>query len=295
MMIVSEPTTYTKTDKVLLGLGLVASFIFAYLVFGPSQMHFNLSGLVEIGSLQTPTGVKRRHAKALEWEDIKNQTTIYTKDLVYTPVESSAEVKLADNRVLVLEPDSLVEFESVTNDNFEITLLKGAGKIKSTETKKETKLKVVEAPIVKLEQEEPLRLPQFFVDVQTWESAQKEYVSKASMAPEITKLLPVKKIEDVLKFSLSDYIVELLPPQFKQETETEKTWYRLRWSSVPLPDITYELKVSRTPSFTRSVQQEIKKSQVPVQFLEPGKHFWKVIAKHKGQTQETQPEIVNAK
>jgi hypothetical protein len=108
-------------------------------------------------------------------------------------------------------------------------------------------------------------------------------------------MLEVKKIEDVVQFSLSDYILELLPSQFKQDTEQEKPWYQLRWSSVPLPGITYELKVSRTPTFNRSVQQEIRKSQVPVQFLEPGQHFWKVIAKHKGQTQETRSEIVNAK
>lgn len=296
MMTVSEPTTYTKVDKVLLCLGIVSSLVFIYFVFGPSQMQFNLSGLSEIGNLQTSTGVKRRHARALQWENIKNTSSIYTKDLVYTPVQSSAEVKLVDNRVLVLEPDSLVEFESVNNDNFEITLLKGRGEIRSIDGKKETILKPVKSvPIVNWEKEEPLILPQFFIDVQTWARAQKEYVSKASLAPKVKRLLKVKRIEEILQFSLLDYIVELLPPQVNQDIDQEKPWYELKWSSVPLPGIIYELKVSRTPSFNRSVQQEIRKSQVAVQFLESGKHFWKVIAKHKGQRQETQPEVVNAK
>lgn len=293
MSFVSDTNAYTSMDKALLALGLILSFLFGYLVFGPSRSQFNLSGLSQIGSLETSSGVKRRHARALEWEKVRKSTPVYTKDLVYTPVNSSAEVKLADDRILVLEPDSLVEFEAVTSENFEIVLLRGFGKIKSTKTNKEVLLKVAENPVVQLDQKETLRLPQFFVDVQTWAKAQGEYVTKASETPKMSKLLEVKKLEALLNFSLADFIVELLPPQRELASSRENPWYQLRWTAVPLPDVSYELKISRTGSFKRSVEQELKGSQVPVQFLEPGKHYFKVVAKQKDQKQETQSQAIH--
>lgn len=293
MSFVSDTNAYTSMDKALLALGLILSFLFGYLVFGPSRSQFNLTGLSQIGNLETSAGVKRRHAKALEWEEVRKSTPVYTKDLVYTPADSSAEVKLADNRILVLEPDSLVEFEAMTSENFEIVLLKGSGKIKSTDTKKEVPLKVVETPVVQLDQKEPLKLPQFFVNVQTWAQAQNEYVTKASVIPKISELLEVKKLEALVNFSLSDFVIELLPPQRELASSQENPWYQLRWTSVPLSDVSYEIKISRTGSFKRSVEQELKGSQVPVQFLEPGKHYYKVVAKQKDQKQETQSQAIH--
>jgi len=296
MFLVKSQSDYSKTDAFLLLVGMLCTLLFSFLIFGPTQTHFDASGLSVIGSLETPTGVKRRHARALAWEEVRKTIPIYTKDLVYTPPQSSAEVKLGDDKILVLEPDSLVEFEAITQESFDIVLLQGSGTIKSGSNEKAIPLKLKVVAPMEFKSDKVLSLPQFYVDVETWSKAQSEYFTRSYSLPLLTPLAEVKKIEDQLNLNLTDFILELLPAtQLKDSgsSSLEGPWYELAWTRIPLANITYELEISRTPQFNRLIQQNLRKTRVPAQFLEGGDHFWRVVAKHKNQELQTRPQVLN--
>lgn len=296
MFLVKSQSDYSKTDTFLLLVGVLCTLLFSFFIFGPTQTHFDVSGLNVIGSLETPTGVKRRHARALAWEEVKKTIPIYTKDLVYTPPQSSAEVRLGDDKILMLEPDSLVEFEAINQENFDIVLLQGSGTIKLGQSEKTIPLKLKGGAPVEFKADKVLSLPQFYVDVETWSKAQSEYFSRASSVPLLTPLAEVKKIEDQLKLNLTDFILELLPATQLKDTGSsslEGPWYELAWTQIPLTNITYELEISRTPQFNRLIQQNLKTTRVPAQFLEGGEHFWRVVAKHKNEELQTRSQVLN--
>jgi len=272
----------SQIDRLLVSLGIALAFLAAGLLLFNSAESGLMEGLEPIGKLVTVNGVQRRHSRALSWSKIIREDKLYPKDMVYTPPNSSAEVFLNTSEKLILEPESMVEFDSVTSGTFNVVLVQGIAKIQS-EKNKETKVLVKEEPVTAVApvvKRPPM--PMLFVDVPSWEKKQVELFEGASRSLQLSSLLPEKpfsQLAEQANQSLEDFSISLGPATTILD-ENKSLWYILKWSKIPLPGIVFEFEISREESFRRSIKQDlITQRMVEIQLAEPGKYFWRVKAK----------------
>lgn len=284
---------YSWTDRLLILLGLVGSLIFSWILIFVSTGSIDLSGVSEIGTLTTTKSVKQRHARALAWDSLVKQGNIYTRDLIYTPSGTSAEVTLKGQNVLYLAPETLVEFDPVSLNEFDIVLLRGKGKIRNLANNTEKEIRAEKKASSLIKAASAVALPFQYVEPKTWAKQQREKVKQALKKIQVSDVKPVKSLAEVIPFELSDFILELQPINPMNTDAGQIPWYQMAWSQIPIPGVVYELEVSRNPNFQRTIQQTFKTSRAKVQFLENGIHYWRVVAKEKEKKQTTQPQAIN--
>lgn len=272
----------SRIDRFLVGLGLVLSLSVGFLLVTQSQDTEFLGQTPVIGTIKTPVGVNRRHARALSWGKIENESALYLKDMIYTPQQSSAEVILNSKERLTLEPDSMVEFDSVSSDRFNIVLIQGTAKIVSDKGTTRAVLPSTQAVEVRVPEVQKPQLPVFFIDTKSWETAQKELVQSVYAQLKSLRLLGESTVR-LPQFSLnsvSDYQLGLSPVQISKLNDSDGPWYQLSWTTVPVKGTVYELEVSRSSNFSPSIKHETQTPSLDVQFLEEGKHYWRVTARN---------------
>lgn len=278
---------HSRQDKLLIGAGLFCALIASYPLLVGNQDSTLLNGAEKIGGLKTSGVVQRRHARALSWGKIRREGTVYKKDIIYAPKGTSAEIVLSGNEKLILEPDSMVEFDDVSSDKMGVLLLEGQAKVflkKPGET--ESKPIVVEA---KKDSIQVLPYPKvdavsmFFVDPAVWKEEQvrlgktiQEISSKkVGLLSEITV-----KVPDIKLLSLSDYSLMLLPPQESTGANGASSWIEMRWREMPVSGVNYELEIAKTPDFRQLITHRTKGSAVRLQLLQSGQYFWRVRAQN---------------
>ncbi|MFM8268887.1 MAG: hypothetical protein ACKN9V_01770 [Pseudomonadota bacterium] len=270
----------SRTDRFLLLLGFLLSLIVGSLLVTQSQDTEMLSKSPVIGTIKTLTGVNRRHARALSWSKIEKESKLYLKDMIYTPPQSSAEVILNSNEKLNLEPDSMVEFDSVSSARFNIVLLQGAAQLVSDKGTKSV-LPKTDAVEVRMNEAQKPQLPVFFIDTKSWESSQKELLQSAYVALQPLKMLPESSLK-ALQLNLTsvlDYKVGLTPAKLISNS-SDGPWFKLSWTALPIKGTNYEVEVSRNSQFNPSIKHETSQSTLEVQFLEEGSHYWRVTARN---------------
>ena len=274
----------SRIDRWLVSLGLVLGFLSAGLLFWGSSDSGLLEGLQPVGTLVTQNGVQRRHSKSLSWSKIAKSGKLYPKDVVYTPAQSSAEVQMGNSQKLILEPESMVEFDTVTSGTFNVVLVQGIAKIQS-EKGEETKILVKEeetssvTPVLKRPS-----LPFLLVDLQAWRIQQGELIQVLGKLGSNSKILEEEKgsLAPAELKSLQYFKVGLAPVLTKTGEENSE-WQILRWSEIPLSGVLYEVEISRDENFKRAIRQDsLKNRTLEVQLLDPGQYFWRVKAKHSG-------------
>ncbi|NBX75543.1 MAG: hypothetical protein EBQ92_03245 [Proteobacteria bacterium] len=285
----------SRVDRLLLGLGFFLSLLAGVLLFTQTQDAELLGKSPVIGVIKTISSVNRRHARALSWSKIDKESKLYLKDMIYTPPKSSAEVILNSNEKLTLEPDSMVEFDSVSSDRFNIVLIQGAAKLVSDKGTSTAILQKPEAVEVKMPEVQKPQLPVFFIDTKSWEASQKELIQNVYTTVKSAKLLP----EDQVKLAqlelnaLSDYKLGLLAPKISNAQDPEGPWYRLSWTVLPVKGTVYEIEVSRNADFKPAIKHETLRTFLDIQFLEEGNHYWRVVAKNKTEKSQSSSESLN--
>jgi len=272
----------SRVDRFLLGVGLVLSVFAGVLLLTQSQESDFLGKSPVIGMIKTFSGVNRRHARALSWGKIDKESKLYLKDMIYTPPKSSAEVILNSNEKLTLEPDSMVEFDSVSSDRFNIVLIQGAAKLISDKGTEKAVMPALAPVEVQIPEVQKPQLPIFFIDTKSWEASQKSLVQSVYSSVKSTKLLPESQVKTALVDlnSISDYKLDLLPPKITNTDDSAGPWYRLAWTVLPVKGTVYEIEVSRSADFKSVIKHETERTGLEIQFLEEGSHYWRVVAKN---------------
>jgi hypothetical protein len=279
----------SRVDRFLLGLGLILSVLAGVLLLTQSRDSEFLGKSPVIGMIKSFSGVNRRHARALSWSKIEKESKLYLKDMIYTPPQSSAEVILNSNEKLTLEPDSMVEFDSVSSDRFHIVLIQGTAKLISDKGTSTAILPTATAVEVVMPEAKKTQLPFFFIDTKSWETSQKELIQNVYTAVKSTKLLPeaqVKMVPMELN-SLLDFKLTLLPAKISHSRDSDGPWYRLSWTALPLKGTLYEIEVSRNADFNPAIKHETPRAFLDIQFLEEGNHYWRVVAKNKNEKNQS--------
>jgi hypothetical protein len=282
----------SKVDRFLLGIGLILSLLAGVLLFTQSRDSEFLGNSPVIGMIKTFSGVNRRHARALSWNKIEKESNLYLKDMIYTPPKSSAEVILNSNEKLTLEPDSMVEFDSISSDRFNIVLIQGAAKLISNKGTATAILPKAAAVEVRMPEVQKPQLPVFFIDTKSWETNQKDLIQNVYSIAKPAKLLPEAQVK-MTRFelnSLLDYKVGLLPAKVSNPADPDGPWYRLSWTALPVQGTTYEIEVSRNADFAPAIKHETQRTFLDIQFLEEGNHYWRVVAKNRNEKNQSSSE-----
>jgi hypothetical protein len=278
---------HSKQDRLLIGAGLLCALIASFPLLLGTQDSSLMKGAEKIGGLKTSGVVQRRHARALSWGKIRREGTIYKKDIVYAPKGTTAEIVLSGNEKLVLEPDSMVEFDDVSSDKMGVLLLEGQAKVYAEKSgDMESKPLVVEAKkeIQVLPYPRVDAVSLFLVDPAVWreeqnrlgKSIQESSSKKLGLLAEIAV-----KVPDLTLMGLSDYSLTLLPPQEAAVNNSSSPWIELRWKEIPLSGVNYELEIAKTPDFRQLISHQTKTSSVRLQLFQNGQYFWRVRAQNK--------------
>lgn len=272
----------SRVDRFLLGVGAVVSLSTALLLTTQSRDSEFSNNNPQIGTIKVAPEASQRHSRSLSWKKIGSENKLYLKDMVYVPPKSSAEVILNSNERLTLEPDSMVEFDSISSDRFNIVLMQGSAKLASAQgSTKDLQASKKEIEVLMPEVEKP-KLPMFFIDTKSWESNQAELIQSVYDLSRTEKLLTESEIQtkDFVLNSVFDYKLELLPPTTEDIKSSEGPWYRFSWTALPVEGTSYEIEISRNKDFKPAIRHETNQVSLEVQFLEEGTHYWKVIAKN---------------
>ncbi|NBT59627.1 hypothetical protein EBT16_12665 [bacterium] len=177
----------SRVDRLLLVLGLILSLSSGFLLMRPQAVDFSTQSPV-IGTLKTSSEVSRRHARSFSWGKIEKESNLFLKDMVYVPPQSSAEVILNSNEKLSLEPDSMVEFDSISSDRFNIVLMQGNAKLTSSNGTTTAVMTQNTEMEVRIPEAEKPQLPMFFIDTKAWELDQSGLIQKMDEQRKTTKL-----------------------------------------------------------------------------------------------------------
>ena len=238
-----------------------------------------------VGSLSTTGTVKWRHAKSLGWDTVSGNSPVYVRDMIYTPKDTIAEFHWGDNQSFELEPESMVQFDEVTQDHLEIQLLEGkirGGGAKSgvVVKKKSEPMRIIPIPkpiVIKKPEFEATRFEEELTAIDTRLNAELEKQVK------LLRFAPVKS-DTLDPFVLSDFDLFLIAPVEDKYNLAKNKWLKMRWFKVPVSGISYQLEISRESSFQRFVSHKTNGGVLSIQFEDPGQYFWRVKASNGTET-----------
>lgn len=263
------------TDRILIVAATVSLVVLIPAFFSDRQFGTSIAHTPVVGAISVDKIVRRRHSKSLRWEDLRgNDAPVYLRDIVYTPKDTHVEVRLKNGESAVLPTDSLIQFDEVTLDNLQIAL-------------KERDLEVPRVRLLPLprrsrigELEDPVR---FFAVLDSLTRrlhlAPRPELNQIAV-PQLRGLASQPKME-----SLRDFEVRLIGPRSGETFSLNTTqWITMRWTTVPLPGVSFELQVSRSPIFSPLITYQTKADELSIQVEDPGAYYWRVSAKHGGKS-----------
>ena len=257
-----------------------------------------LSNRKQVATLESSDNeVKRKIEDDFRWEKIKKNTTLYSKDGIYTPKGSSARIRLNDSFLnlkensLVILDDKFIELKKgsfVTEidprESLKIKIKEEITEIKATEktkieldlSSKETKIKVIEGEATVGEQsltvaDEKVELKQV---IASEEAPKEEIIVPEVVAPpeEVEISLFTPKQEQKISYYKADFVEMIFGHKvFVNKTEVNS-----------LENIESFLEISNNPSFENpsivKIEKEKKFSTID---LPPGDYYWKLTTSYK--------------
>lgn len=273
-------TLESKTDVRLIQVGAVFLLISLFLLIRGSKQYEFPEGISPIGEISIEGKVHRRFAKALTWMKLKGADTVFSKDLVYTPKDSKAEVQLDNGIKLILEPSTLVEFDNQTKDQFGVVLIEGKGQIvipggrSQTLRPGETRSPLIPVP----KYEAPALLP----EPEIWREEQVDLSNEFDLSKGTGfALLNELELPELVETSarLTDFELVLKEPRPGIQKGPFEFWFELEWNPVPVSDVQYELEISRTSDFAVSFKYPTSKTLVEIHLVDSGRYFWRVVSR----------------
>lgn len=276
-------TLESKTDVRLIQVGAVFLLISLFLLIRGSKQYEFPDGINPIGEITIEGKVHRRFAKALNWMKLKGAETVFSKDLVYTPKDSRAEVQLDNGIKLILEPSTLVEFDSQTKNQFGVVLIEGKGQVIGPGGKSHTLHSGEKAspliPVPKYEAPALLPEPEIWHEEQVDLSIEFDLAKSSGLA-----LLNELELPETLdtQTRLTDFELVLKEPRTGVQKGPFEFWFELEWNPVPISDVQYELEISRTSDFEVSFKYPTQKTMVEIHLVDSGRYFWRVVSRKDG-------------
>lgn len=254
------PLLQSLQDKILILIAGIAFLITGYfLFFGMPRSWF--ANMQVIGQIETSGSIRRRHSGTLSWQSLKGTNQIYLRDIVYVPKDQSASVKFG-SRSFTLPPDTMVQFDESSIDQFEITLLE---------------LKTNSAPLALPVHK--ANLSNLLPELSSFELRLSELkgrtFSSIYEAPQLAKAFPMLPNQFSLE-KISDYEIRLVEPQPERYNLRAFRWMKMSWSPVPLEGVTYVLEVSKDSRFRRNLPYKTKTNKLLVQFDDEATFYWRV-------------------
>ena len=265
-----------KNDRWVLLLAFICLFVSSYFLFFHQSSIQIADGAIPIGTLRTDGTVRVRHAKNLYWGNVNSDSTVYLRDIIYTPKDTTAEFVWNDKR-LVLEPESMVQFDEVSMDRMEIVLMEGKVKGDANVTKNIIIKKAEVFEIIP----SPKRARSELADVETLELRQlelnKQWLKVLERKLDIEPMLSLQSPNIYLN-RLTDYKIRLISPAAKEYNISQTRWVPMKWTAPPLSGVSYEIEVSRNSDFKRVISHPSNNVEVHIQFEGEGEWYWKVKA-----------------
>lgn len=253
-------------DRIMLLVALALAFLSSYFLFKPTE--FNLVSPVFIGEVETEGSVQRRPSRSLSWQTINGGSSIYLKDYVYTPKDTRAKVIFSNKSFIELEPDSLIQFDEILQDQIQISLLDSERK------KKEDFFSWLPSLAQKLTK----RLRAVSPLEELRESYENEF--KASLANLDSLSRVTNNVnQEIPTQLLQDFDLNLLYPKDERYNVLSNRWLEVEWTEIPLQGVSYQIDVSQTNDFRKKITYQTKKSKIKIQINDPGHYYWRVVAK----------------
>jgi hypothetical protein len=271
-----------RQDKRMIAVALLMAAITGHFLFLYRSEFGAMEGAVFIGVLQSDNPVRIRHSRSLQWGTVEKGSRIYLKDTVFTPKNTVAEFQWKDKKI-ILEPESLVQFDEASLENLEITLLEGSVKT-DAQTKKVVKVAKVQKPSTVFFKSKTLP---YLADINSFVSTQSELSSRT-----LDRLSQKIKLEPILgvtvpKLSLNqltDYRLVLKSPQSQTYELPQGAWFSFEWADLPFKDLGYEIQVDVSDKFEHPIGTKTRVSQAKILFESPRTYWWRVVATRKAQS-----------
>ncbi|MBI4405284.1 MAG: hypothetical protein HY537_14065 [Deltaproteobacteria bacterium] len=275
-------------DKLLLVVSTGVFVWLFYLLF--FQTHQAQKGEAQIiGTLQSETGVKRRHSGSLSWGEIKGEAPVYLRDIIYTPKNSTGKVTFNNRRTLELASDSMIQFDEVTTDSVEVSLiggeLKETGPEKDVRIAKREPLKILPILTRRAKQLAYLRDPEYLT--KHLNSLKERIDQSVYKKPKLETL--ATQFQSTSGLDKLDYFeLQIVQPRTNAMFSSSEKWIELLWTPIPVDGVRYELQVARDKTFKRMLVHKTVKHQLLLQFEDLGDYHLRVLA-HKGKEHITSP------
>ncbi len=237
------PSDLTKIDRLLLVISLLGIIILlVFFFYTPHEVWHR----EPIAILKTSSTAKRRLSNSLTWTTIKESGQIFLKDTVYIPPKTTATAIFKDNSSLHLEPNTMIQFDEVTEKSLDLVLLKGVAKIEEAvaapkkspiKTEDEIPERFWKIPIISYS----VKLPKTISKLIKSESqlsnqkedfinnTQKEYKSIRKTLDSIKdqnektlRVIPERKILNIEVKPMEQQIAQKSPPPLLYETQIKK-------------------------------------------------------------------------
>ncbi|MSP19677.1 MAG: hypothetical protein EXR74_08915 [Bdellovibrionales bacterium] len=271
--IVPEEGGDRRTIVVALLIALITGYV---LLFYGNELGLG-EGAVAIGTLQSVRPIRIRHAKSLQWGTGRTEFTIYLKDSIYTPKNTTAVFYWKDNKIII-DPESLVQFDDASLEKLEITLFEGKIKIDGDSSKGISINKKSTEKSIGFIKDSRAFLP----DVNPLILKQSELSARSLDV--FGKKLELEPLRAVInpKFTLNrlgDYQILLKTPvNSKTYLYSANSWVDFSWHSLPLENIDYVLEISSTSGFQSIIKRKALEDNGMVLFESSGEFYWRVVA-----------------
>ncbi len=273
-----------KSDRLI----LVVASLFALLI--SHRLFFKVyeippgDNALELGNIHTEGTVRRRHGKSLAWGDVSGTSTLYLRDILITPKEIGATVTWGNGQSLLIEPNTMVQFDEVSNDKIQIVLYEG--KVKQaqkspTQTAPMHKIVVQKQETIKIvPYPKTARLQTLDSDLLSGNALAELKVHTDNLLQKNLVFEPITPIVDK-PFNLNritDYKIVLLTPSPSQFNAVYNSWQKFSWDYAPLDNIEYQIEISKEQNFDRLITHKTRKKELELQFQDPGRYYWRIRA-----------------
>lgn len=257
-----------NVDRTLLLGALFGAFLSLYFLFKPAD--FSTVSLQFVGEIQSDGVIQRRPSRSLSWQKMNGGGSVYLRDYVYVPKDTKAKVVFENNTFLDLEPDSLIQFDEILQDQIQISL--------EMKTKKNDFLSWLPS----LQQKLTHRLKSLSPLEELKASLEQTRLASFEHLASLRKI-STKRSEEIPTQFLEDFELALIHPEEERYNLLSNRWLEVEWTTIPFNDVVYKIEVSQTSDFRKKIKYETKKSHLKIQLTDAGDYYWKVTATQKEQ------------
>ena len=94
----------------------------------------------------------------------------------------------------------------------------------------------------------------------------------------VQPVAPIPAPPTLLRPEFHDYAVQLVAPSHRSVSHNATVSFS--WTPVPVPDVQYEINVSRDPDFKQSLWYPLKDNQVQADLMIKGDYYWRIKVRH---------------